>query len=150
MKYRGILPLRLHINVLKHNYGSEGWGFESLQAHKTSAGSHDMRRFSNWRVRRRNPPSRIALGGSLLTRAGFFNLRFIWTRTLSLRPPNGRPFGSRPLLTLSLRSRVSCRQKPTDVAFFAATPYPRAAELRFSMNLKVLVQLDMGLILTKT
>ncbi|MEY4367794.1 MAG: hypothetical protein RLZ28_1209 [Actinomycetota bacterium] len=45
------------------------------QAHETSAGSHDMRRFSHWRVRRRNPPSRIALGGSLLTRAGFFTFK---------------------------------------------------------------------------
>ena len=35
MKYWGTLPLRLHIEVLQHNYGSEGWGFESLQAHDT-------------------------------------------------------------------------------------------------------------------
>ncbi|MEY4367632.1 MAG: hypothetical protein RLZ28_1047, partial [Actinomycetota bacterium] len=47
-----------------------------------------MRRFSNWRVRRRNPLSRIALGGSLLTKPKFFNLRFIWTRTLSFWLPN--------------------------------------------------------------
>jgi len=30
---------RSHLNGI-YNYGSEGWGFESLQAHENPAGSH--------------------------------------------------------------------------------------------------------------
>ncbi len=44
MKYWGTLPLRLHIEVLQHNYGSEGWGFESLRAREPA------KNFTTWRV----------------------------------------------------------------------------------------------------
>ncbi|MEY2676946.1 MAG: hypothetical protein RL510_966, partial [Actinomycetota bacterium] len=32
--------------VVNHSYGSEGWGFESLQAHKNPVSSHESRVFT--------------------------------------------------------------------------------------------------------
>ena len=36
------MPKRQHIKVVKHNYGSEGWGFESLRARETHQEFHDL------------------------------------------------------------------------------------------------------------
>ena len=39
------MPKRQHIKVVKHNYGSEGWGFEPLRARETREEFHDFSGF---------------------------------------------------------------------------------------------------------
>ena len=45
MKYWGTLPLPPQGEILQDNYGSEGWGFESLQACEPHEEFHDFVRF---------------------------------------------------------------------------------------------------------
>ncbi len=42
MKYWGTLPLPLDIEVLQHNYGSEGWGVRVPPSARTRQEFHDL------------------------------------------------------------------------------------------------------------